>query len=262
MKTVILAGGQQSTICGENEGVPKPMAILGGRPIIWHIMKLFSSYGFNDFIVCAGYKINIIKEYFMDYYVYESDITVDLKSNTIQIHKKKTEDWKVTIVDTGLYSSTGQRIAMVEDLIGKEDFIVTYGDCISNIDVESVINFHNNTGKIASLVVTKPSGRNELLPFDENGNINSDKKDINLLKKINDNAWINAYTMIFNNKIFDYLKKNNDLERELIYFLSEKEELAIYRHNGFWRAVETLRDRDALDNMWINGVAPWKIWRD
>lgn len=262
MKAVILAGGQQSTICGEKEGIPKPMATLGGRPIIWHIMKLFSSYGVKDFIVCGGYKINVIKEYFMDYYIYESDITVDLRSNVIQIHNKKTEDWKVAIVDTGLYSTTGQRVSMIENLINEEDFIVTYGDCISNIDVEKVLNNHYMNGKIGTLVVTKPSGRNKLLPFDKSGNIKFNKNNLSIIENTDDNAWINAYTMIFNKKVFGYLSGIKDLENELIYSLSTQEELAIYRHEGFWRAVETLRDRDALDNMWFNGTAPWKIWRD
>ena len=165
MKVVILAGGMQSSISNEMEGIPKPMVDIGGKPLIWHIMKHFSQYGFTEFIVCGGYKVNKIKEYFMDFYIYESDITVDLQTNTVEIHKNKTEDWKVTVVDTGLFSATGQRVRMIENYVDG-DFIVTYGDCLSDIDICRLVEYHCNEGKVATITMVKPSGRDELLPID------------------------------------------------------------------------------------------------
>lgn len=254
MKVIILAGGQQSTLNNGREGIPKPMALLGERPIIWHIMKNFSAQGFNDFVICGGYKINLIKEYFSDFYIYQSDITVDLKNNIIEIHNKRTEDWTVTIVDTGLASSTGTRIKLVQQYLNEEDFIVTYGDCISNINLNEYVKFHKVCGKIATVAVTRPSGRNELLSFDQEGYIfEADQKE-------EKSGWINAYTMILNKKVLKYLDNEKRLEKELISELSKEREIITYKHHGFWRAVETLRDRDDLENLWNQGKAPWKIW--
>lgn len=254
MKVVILAGGQQSTISREREGVPKPMVDLGGKPLLWHIMKSFSQQGMNDFIICGGYCVEKIKEYFLDFYIYESDITVDLQKNTVDVHKKKTEDWKVTVVDTGLYSSTGQRISQIQKYIEGESFIVTYGDCLSDIDINHMQEVHKTKGKIATLAMAKPTGRSILLPIDNNGNLRYGDKE-QLIEQ--DNAWTNANCFIFQKRVFDYLQGNYDLERQLFVTLSEKKQLATYPHRGFWNAIETIRDLVSAENLWNAGIAPW-----
>jgi len=253
MKAVILAGGMQSTINNEYEGIPKPMVDLGGRPLLWHIMKHFSQYGLNEFIVCGGYRVDMIKEYFMDYYIYASDITVDLQSNKIEIHKKRTEDWKVTVVDTGLFSSTGQRVNLIQKYIDDNEFIVTYGDCLSDIDVEELVKMHHQNVSLATLAMAKPTGRNKLLPLDTTGKINyghmedfSDK-----------NAWVNADCMVLSKKVFPYLQGNYDLEKQLFPRLSEQQMLSTYKHTGFWIPVETKRDLANAENLWNAGMAPW-----
>lgn len=254
MKVVILAGGMRSAISNEQEGIPKPMIDIGGRPLLWHIMKHFSKYGLNEFIVCGGYHVDKIKEYFQDFYIYESDITVDLAANTIQVHKKKTEDWKVTVVDTGLFSATGQRISMVKGFVGEESFVVTYGDCLSNIDITALLETHRKEKKTATMAMAKPSGRNRLLPIDESGSVHYVG---NEAVYPNDKAWINADCFVFDAAVFQYLQGNYELERQLLVTLSEKKELAMYRHQGYWSAIETKRDLVEAENMWNAGIAPW-----
>ncbi|MCH5253195.1 MAG: NTP transferase domain-containing protein [Lachnospiraceae bacterium] len=252
MKVVILAGGMQSSISNETEGIPKPMVDIGGKPLLWHIMKHFSQYGLTEFIVCGGYKVDTIKEYFMDFYIYESDITVDLQSNTVEIHKKKTEDWKVTVVDTGLFSATGQRVSMIEKYV-EGDFIVTYGDCLSDIDVSQLIAYHRREGKIATVAMVKPSGREELLPLDQEGKLRYDNASI----VANDHAWTNGDCFVFSPQVFSYLTGNYELEKALFVRLSEREQLAAYKHAGYWLAVETKRDLNDAENLWNAGLAPW-----
>lgn len=252
MKVVILAGGMQSSISNEAEGIPKPMVDIGGKPLLWHIMKHFSQYGLTEFIVCGGYKVDTIKEYFMDYYIYASDITVDLSKNTIEVHNKKTEDWKVTVVDTGLFSATGQRVSMIEKYID-DDFIVTYGDCLSDIDILQLIMHHSSEGKIATVAMVKPSGREELLPLDENGKLRYGSGDY----VGNDTAWTNGDCFVFSPQIFSFLIGNYDLEKQLFIRLSEKDQLATYKHTGYWLAVETKRDLYDAENLWNAGMAPW-----
>lgn len=252
MKVVILAGGQRSTISNEQEGIPKPMAEIGGKPMLWHIMKSFAAYGLNEFIICGGYKVDMIKEYFMDYYIYQSDITVDLQTNTIQIHKNRTEDWKVTVVDTGLYTATGQRVAQIQEYIGEENFIVVYGDCLSDIDVGSLLAYHAEKGKLATMTVARPTGRNEAIEIDTSGRI------IKMDKANHDNqAWTNACLYVLNKKVFDILNGNYNLEQILTDNLADKGELITYKHYGFWTPVETYRDRVNMENLWNAGVAPW-----
>lgn len=254
MKAVILAGGARSTISNEQEGIPKPMAEIGGKPILWHIMKSFSAYGINEFIICGGYKVDMIKEYFMDYYIYQSDITVDLKNNTVQIHKNRTEDWKVTVVDTGLYSATGQRVAQIEYYIEDENFIVTYGDCLSDIDISELIDCHMKQGKIATMAVARPTGRNEALEIDESGRIV--KMDAT---RMNNQAWTNACLYVLRKKVFNLLNGNYNLEQLLTDYLADKGQLVTYKHNGFWTPVETYRDRVNMENLWNAGIAPWYV---
>lgn len=252
MKVVILAGGQKSTISNEQEGVPKPMAEIGGKPILWHIMKNFAAYGMNEFIICGGYKVDMIKTYFMDYYIYQSDITVDLQTNTVEIHKNRTEDWKVTVVDTGLYSETGLRVAQIEKYIQEDIFIVSYGDCLSNINLEEMVAYHKGHGKIATMAVAKPTGRNEVLGIDEDGYLCG-----NCGGSGNDQAWINACLYVFNRKIFDVLNGNYSMNRLLKEKLANQGQLMTYKHHGFWAPVETHHDRFNMENLWNAGIAPW-----
>ena len=252
MKVVILAGGMQSAISNEAEGIPKPMIDIGGRPLLWHIMKHFSQYGLTEFIVCGGYKVDTIKEYFMDFYIYESDITVDLQTNTVEIHKKRTEDWKVTVVDTGLFSATGRRVSMIAKYVDS-DFIVTYGDCLSDIDALQMIEHHRREGKTATVVMVKPSGREELLPLDSDGKLRYGSTSI----MENDYAWTNGNCFVFSTKVFSFLTGNYNLEKNLFIKLSEKDQLATYKHSGYWMAVETKRDLFEAENLWNAGMAPW-----
>lgn len=252
MKVVILAGGTRSTISNEQEGIPKPMAEIGGKPLLWHIMKGFSAYGLNEFIICGGYKVDVIKEYFMDYYIYQSDITVDLQSNTVQIHKNRTEDWKVTVVDTGLYSGTGHRVAQIQEYISDDDFIVSYGDCLSDINVSDLLAYHNKQGKIATMAVARPTGRNEALEIAADGRIIRNDSGVS-----DSQAWTNACLYVLNRKVFNSLTGNYGLEKLLTDSLADKGELITYKHDGFWAPVETYRDRVNMENLWNAGVAPW-----
>lgn len=252
MKVVILAGGQKSAISNEQEGIPKPMAEIGGKPLLWHIMKSFSAYGLNDFIICGGYKVNMIKEYFMDYYIYQSDITVDLQTNKIEIHKNRTEDWRVTVVDTGLYSSTGQRVARIQEYIEGDEFIVAHGDCLFDLDVEKMTAYHKERGRIATMAVARPTGRNEALDIDADGQIQKIRQNAAL-----NEAWVNTGLYVLNRKAFDALQGNYSLEDLLTDHLSEKGELITFKHNGFWTSVETYRDMVDMENLWNAGIAPW-----
>lgn len=253
MKVVILAGGMQSAINNEREGIPKPMVDIGGKPLLWHIMKHFAEYGLNEFIVCGGYRVDMIKEYFMDYYIYASDITVDLQTNTIKVHKEKTENWIVTVVDTGVFSSTGQRVSLIHRYIKEENFIVTYGDCLSDINILEMIETHEMNEKIATIAMAKPTGRNQLLPIAADGVLHYD-----LYGKImNETAWVNANCFIFNKRVFDYLVGNYDLEKQLFIKLTEKQQLSSYQHKGYWSAIETKRELVAAENLWNAGIAPW-----
>lgn len=252
MKVVILAGGQRSAISNEQEGIPKPMVEIGGKPLLWHIMKSFSAYGLNDFVICGGYKVNMIKEYFMDYYIYQSDITVDLQTNRIEIHKNCTEDWKVTVVDTGLYSSTGQRVARIQEYIDGEEFIVAHGDCLFDVDVEKLTAYHRERGRIATMTVARPTGRNEALDIDADGQILKIQQNAAL-----NEAWVNTGLYVLNRKAFDVLQGNYTLEALLTDHLAEKGELITYKHNGFWTPVETYRDMVDMENLWNAGIAPW-----
>lgn len=256
MQAVILAGGTQSTINNEYEGIPKPMVEIGGRPLLWHIMQNFSRYGIKDFIICGGYKIDVIKQYFTDYYIYESDITIDLQSNSIQIHKKKTENWNVSVIDTGLYSSPGKRISMIEKYINEDAFLVSYGDCLSNINITELVETHKLHGKCATLTMAKPIGRNKLLPMNKAGKLKYDAP----LEEIRNDAWINADCLVFNKEVFQYIHGNFDLEEQLLVALSKEGQIGTYCHTGYWRAIETRRDLLSAENLWNKKQAPWINW--
>ena len=252
MKVVILAGGTRSTISNEQQGIPKPMVEIGGKPLLWHIMKSYSAHGFNEFVICGGYKVDLIKEYFMDFYIYQSDITVDLQANTIQVHKNRTEDWKVTVVDTGLYSATGHRVAQIQNYITEKTFIVTNGDCLSDINITDMIAYHEIQGKNATMAVARPTGRNEALQIAEDGRI---VRDANNTRE--SQAWTNACLYVLEKKVFGSLNGNYSLESLLTDNLAEDGQLITYKHNGFWTPVETYRDRVNMENLWNAGVAPW-----
>ena len=255
MKLVILAGGLQSAISSEKEGIPKPMVDLGGKPLLWHIMKTYASWGIDEFIICGGYKVSQIKEYFQDYYIYQSDVTIDLATNQITIHKKKTENWTVTVVDTGIYSSTGQRIAQIEKFIDEDNFIVAYGDCLTDLNLRDFIQFHKTKNKIGTVAVAKPSGRNKILSI----------KETQILGKGMDtviDAWVNACIYVFKKEVFRYLQGNYELDYFVSGCLADHKEIAVYKHEGFWRPVETQRDRVDMENLWNANMAPWKKWQD
>ena len=252
MKVVILAGGTRSMISNEQQGIPKPMVEIGGKPLLWHIMKSYSAHGFNEFVICGGYKVDLIKEYFMDFYIYQSDITVDLQANTIQVHKNRTEDWKVTVVDTGLYSATGHRVAQIQNYITEKTFIVTNGDCLSDINITDMIAYHEIQGKKATMAVARPTGRNEALQIAEDGRI---VRDANNTRE--SQAWTNACLYVLEKKVFGSLNGNYSLESLLTDNLAEDGQLITYKHNGFWTPVETYRDRVNMENLWNAGVAPW-----
>ena len=252
MKVVILAGGQKSTISSEQVGIPKPMVEIGGKPMLWHIMKSFSAHGLNEFVICGGYKVDMIKEYFMDFYIYQSDITVDLQTNTIQVHKNRTEDWRVTVVDTGVQASTGQRVSQIKEYVDDDTFIVTYGDCLSDVNVKEMIEYHKKHDKQATMAVAKPTGRNEALEIDADGKLiekHSGQRD--------NQVWTNACLYVLEPSVFDILKGNYNLEKMLAAGLTGQGELITYKHHGFWAPVETYRDRVNMEELWNAGVAPW-----
>ncbi len=256
MKVLILAGGSKSTINEGREEIPKPMVEIGEKPLLWHIMKQYSHFGYEDFLVCGGFKVNVIKNYFRDYYIYQSDITVDLATNQVDIHKKVTENWKVTVADTGLFATTGQRVSEAEKYIEDDWFLVTYGDCLSNINMKELVDFAIKKDKMITMAVALPTGRNVVLPIEEDdilGNV------CNLSGVINE-SWTNACTFVFKKDVFRYLNGNYELDEQLLPVLSQKGEIAVYKHHGFWCPVETRRDKVDLENRWNAGVAPWKVW--
>jgi glucose-1-phosphate cytidylyltransferase len=255
MKVVILAGGLGTRISEESHLKPKPMIDIGGKPILWHIMKTYSHYGFNDFIICAGYKGYIIKEYFYNYFIHNSDLTIDLISgNVTHIHKSGSEPWKVTVVDTGLNTMTGGRIKRIREYIDGP-FMMTYGDGVSNVNISELVSFHEAHGKIGTLTATKPDGRFGTLDLD-NDRINDFRE-----KKRTDVGWVNGGFMVLNPDIFDYLQDDSTVfENEPLESISREAELMAFKHSGFWQPMDTQRDKKHLEDLWNNDRAPWKIW--
>lgn len=256
MKVVVLAGGNASTIEGGTNNVPKPMATIGEKPILWHIMKNYSVYGCNEFIICGGYKVNMIKDYFADYYLYESDITIDLQTNQIEIHKKKTEDWKVTIKDTGVQSATGSRLAQIKKYISDDDFIVTYGDVLSNLDIQQFISEYKKQNVSGMAVVAKPSGRSHLLSIDSEMTVLG-KQSAN---EMGNNIWTSAGTYIFNRKVFDYIQGDEDLEEVCLRRMERDRQIKAYKHHDFYMPIETYKQKMEAENLWQQQQAPWKVW--
>jgi len=257
MKVVILAGGMGTRISEESHLRPKPMVEIGDNPILWHIMKIYSAYGFNDFVICCGYKGHVIKEYFLDYYMYQSDVTIDLASNDVTVHETIGEPWKVTLVNTGLHTPTAGRIKMIQKYVKDETFMMTYGDGVSNIDIQKLLEFHKNNGTIATITTTKPAGRFGVLQLDDEYSKVSSFKE----KAEEEFSWVNAGFAVFNKEIFDYLGNGTEmLEQTPFENLARDGQMSAFKHTGFWSPMDTMRDRDYLERLWQSGNAPWKIW--
>ena len=259
MKAVLLAGGFGTRISEESQFKPKPMIEIGGMPILWHIMKLYSYYGINEFIICAGYKQHVIKEWFADYFLHTSDITFDFtQDDKIIVHNKRAEKWKVTVVDTGLNTMTGGRLKRVRDFIGDEPFLMTYGDGVSDIDISKLINFHKSHGRLATMSAVKPDSRFGVLDLSDSCEVKAFRE-----KSEIDAGYINAGFMVLDPKVIDYVGDDTIMfEREPMEKLAEKNQLMCYKHDGFWQCMDTLRDREKLEKLWADNIAPWKVWAD
>lgn len=257
MKAVILAGGMGTRISEESHLRPKPMIEIGGRPILWHIMKTYSSYGCHDFIICCGYKGHMIKEYFLGYYMYQSDITVDLSNNAVTVHETAGEPWKVTLVNTGLHTATAGRIKKIQPYVGGETFFMTYGDGVADIDLKALLAFHKKHGKAATITATRPAGRFGILQMDPGGEMVRSFKE----KGTQEQAWVNAGFAVFNKEVFGYLGDGGDMLEQGPYERMAKDgQMAAYRHTGFWSPMDTMRDHKYLEGLWAAGNAAWKVW--
>jgi glucose-1-phosphate cytidylyltransferase len=256
MKAVILAGGHGTRLSEETLTRPKPMVEIGGKPILWHIMKIYSFYGINDFIICLGYKGYMIKEYFANYFLHMSDVTFDMQANNMHVHEMRAEPWKVTLVDTGDDSMTGGRLARVRKYIENDElFLFTYGDGVGDINISAAINFHRNHGRLATLTATYPPGRFGAL------NINDNRVSSFTEKPKGDGALINGGFFVLSPKVLNLIPHDETVwEKEPLTKLASEDSLMAYEHHGFWQPMDTLRDRQYLEELWLSGAAPWKKW--
>ena len=255
MKAVILAGGFGTRISEETQFKPKPMIEVGGMPLLWHIMKGYSTYNINDFVICCGYKGYMIKEYFANYFLHMSDVTFDIKNNKMNVHKKFGESWNVTLVDTGIDTQTGGRLKKIKEYLDDETFCFTYGDGISDIQIDQLVRFHNDNKTIATVTAVQPSARFGALNIRENKVISFKEK------PPGDGNWINGGYFVLEPSVFDYLGDNSTIwEEEPVENLTRDGQLSTYKHSGFWQSLDTLRDKNKLEKLWSNGNAPWKIW--
>ena len=256
MKTVILAGGFGTRITEESHLKPKPMIEIGEQPILWHIMKHYSYYGFNDFVICLGYKQYVVKEYFPDYFLHTSDVTFDLANNTMEVHRKHAEPWRVTLVDTGLNTMTGGRVKRIREYTDNEPFFLTYGDGVSDVNLKELLAFHKAHGKAVTLTTVNIGQAKGVLDVGNDGSIRSFRE-----KKDSDGTLINGGFMVMNQKIFDYLEDDSTiLEQGPLQRLAADGELMGYNHQGYWQCMDTQREKKALESLWQSGKAPWKIW--
>jgi glucose-1-phosphate cytidylyltransferase len=256
MKVVILAGGLGTRLSEETVAKPKPRVEIGDRPILWHIMKIYSQHGFNDFIICLGYKGYMIKEYFSNYTLHQSDVTVDLKNNKIDILNNQTEPWRVTLVDTGVNTMTGGRIKRIRNHVGDQPFLLTYGDGVADIDINKLVRFHKEKGKYCTLTAVQPSGRFGALDI-----IDGDMVENFLEKPKGDGAWVNGGFMVCDPKVFDYIQNDSTVwEKEPLEQIAAESQLAAYKHEGYWKPMDTVRDKVELDAAWREGNPKWKIW--
>ena len=255
MKAVILAGGLGTRISEETSVRPKPMVEIGGRPILWHILKIYSAHGINDFIICLGYKGYMVKEYFANYFLHMSDVTFDMASNAMHVHQKNAEPWRVTLVDTGEQTMTGGRLRRVREYLGSDDFCMTYGDGVGDVDLTRLIAFHRASKTLATLTATQPPGRFGALDF--SGDLIRSFKE----KPQGDSSWINGGYFVLSPKVIDYISDDDTVwEREPMERLAHENQLSAFRHQGFWQPMDTLRDKLQLEALWQSGRAPWKTW--
>ena len=255
MKAVILAGGLGTRLSEETSLKPKPMVEIGGKPILWHIMKIYSAHGINDFIICLGYKGYVIKEYFANYFLHTSDVTFDIAKNKMKVHQNNSEPWRVTLIDTGNETQTGGRVKRVKDYIGDETFCLTYGDGIGKIEIEESIKFHKKMGKLATLTGVLPPGRFGSLK------IQDDLITSFMEKPLGDGAWVNGGFFVLEPKVLDYIDGDSTVwEKEPINRLVTDNEVAVFKHNDFWQGIDTLRDKNMIQKLWDSGNAPWKVW--
>ncbi|MDD3401301.1 MAG: glucose-1-phosphate cytidylyltransferase [Eubacteriales bacterium] len=257
MKAVILAGGFGTRISEESHLRPKPMIEIGDMPILWHIMKIFSAQGVNDFVICCGYKQHIIKEFFANYYLHSSDVTFDLSNNTIQEHCNYSEPWRVTVVDTGLNTMTGGRVKRIGRYLDDEPFFLTYGDGVSDVDINALLAFHKGHGKLATLTAVNAGQKFGVLGMGENNRIDAFRE-----KRDADGSLINGGFMVLDPKVLDYIEGDSTvLEREPLEALATEGQLMAYRHEGYWQCMDTQRDKEQLEKLWASGDAPWRIWK-
>ena len=258
MKVVIFAGGFGTRLMEETEARPKPMVEVGGKPILWHILKIYEHYGFNEFVICLGYKASYIKEYFYNYYLHNSDVTIELSNNIINVHYSETESFKVTLIDTGLNTNTAGRLKRIEKYVGDETFMLTYGDGVSDVNILELLKFHKSHGRLATLTSVQVPGRFGNLEINSRGEVDSF-----IEKPMGDGIWINGGFFVLEPGIFNYLNDQADniqWEKEPLSEIAIDNQLAAYRHNGFWKCMDALRDRVELEEMWKSGNAKWKIW--
>ena len=257
MKAVILAGGLGTRLSEETVTKPKPMVEIGNMPILWHIMKIYSSHGINDFIICLGDKSHMVKEFFADYYLHRSDVTVDIRNRSLAVHHNNTEPWMVTLVDTGEPTATGGRIKRVAKYLNESTFCLTYGDGLSDINITEEIEFHRSHGKLATLAAVHPPGRFGALVLDKQNGVNRFEEKIE-----GEDSWINAGFFILEPKVLDYIENDaTPWESTPLRRLAKEKQLLAFRHLGFWMPMDSLRDRITLDNLWKSGSAPWKVWQ-
>ncbi|MBA4241798.1 MAG: glucose-1-phosphate cytidylyltransferase [Sphingobacteriaceae bacterium] len=259
MKVVILAGGLGTRLSEETDVRPKPMVEIGGRPIIWHIMKIYSHYGFNEFVVCCGYKGYVIKEYFANYFLHQTDVTFDLANNKMEVHNSGSENWKVTLVDTGINTNTAGRIKRIQKYVGNEPFMLTYGDGVADINIPELIQFHKKSGKLATLSSIQLPGRFGNVETDANGTVTTFQE-----KPLGDGVWINGGFFVLEPGIFNYLDGNMDdvqWEKKPLIEIADAGQLSAYQHNGFWKCMDAIRDKIELEALWQSGAADWKIWK-
>ena len=259
MKVLLLAGGFGTRLSEETDLRPKPMVEIGGKPILWHIMKTYAEYGYSDFLILLGYKGYLIKEYFANYFLHQSDVTIDTSNGQMEIHNNFSENWKVTLIDTGLNSMTGTRIKKVEQYIGNEPFMLTYGDGVSDINIKDLVKFHKSHGKALTMTSAQPDGRFGAIDIGEDNQVKEFKE-----KPKGAGSWINAGYFVCEPKVFSYISDADNIifEQEPLKKLASDGEIFTYKHKNFWMPMDTLRDKMNLDNMFNNNEAPWKIWSD
>lgn len=256
MKVVILAGGLGTRLSEETDIKPKPMVEVGGKPILWHIMKIYSHHGFNDFIICLGYKGYVIKEYFANYFLHQSDVTIDLNGNKMEVHNCKAEPWRVTLIETGLNTNTGGRIKRIKDYVGNETFMLTYGDGVADVDIAKLLEFHKSHGKTATITTVQPTGRYGVLELNERNSVIHFRE-----KPKGDEVWVNGGFFVLEPEAFNYIQGDETIwEREPLESISKDGQIVAYKHFGLWKCMDTSRDKVELENLWNSGKAAWKMW--